>query len=59
MTAPKNAILGMDIEAAWKRFLTALPEKYKIATGEAILNACVFEVDDKTNKVIKIKRIMQ
>ena len=59
MTGPKNAILGMDIEAALKRFLTALPEKYKIATGECMLNACVFEIDDNTNKVIKIERITQ
>ena len=58
MTGPKNSILGMDIGAALKRFLTALPEKYKTATGEAILNGCVFEIDDNTNKVIKIYRII-
>ena len=57
MTGPKVSILGMDKEAALKRFLTALPEKYKIATGETMLNACIFEVDDNTNKVTKITRI--
>ena len=58
MTGPKKAILGMDINAALKRFLTALPEKYKIATGECMLNACIFEVDDNTNKVTRIERII-
>ena len=57
MTGPKDSIIGMEKDAALKRFLTALPEKYKIAQGEAMLNACVFEVNDVTNKVEKIKRI--
>ena len=34
-----------------------LPEKYKVANGEAMLNACIFKVDDNTNRVIEIKRI--
>ena len=57
MTGPKNSILGMDPDAALKRFLTSLPEKYKIATGETMLNACIFKVDDNTNKVTEITRI--
>ena len=57
MTGPKNAILGMDKEAALKRFLTALPEKYKIASGETMLNACIFEVEENANKVSRIERI--
>ncbi len=52
MTGPKNSVIGMDPKAALKRFLTALPEKYKIAEGEAIFNACVFEIDNN-NKVKK------
>ena len=59
MTGPKNSILGMDRDVALKRFLTALPEKYKIADGETMLNACVFKLDDNTNKVIQIERIVK
>lgn len=57
MTGPKNSVLGMDKDAALKRFLTALPEKYKIASGETMLNACVFKIDDNTNKITEIVRI--
>ena len=57
MTGPKNSVIGMDIAASIKRFETSLPEKYKIATGECKFNGCIFEVDDKTNKVIKIIRM--
>lgn len=57
MTGPKDSVIGMDKEVAFKRFLTGLPEKYKIADGEAILNAIVFEIDDNTNKVTKMLRL--
>ena len=58
MTGPKNSVIGMSIDSSIKRFETSLPEKYKIAEGECMLNAVVFEIDDKTNKAINIKRIV-
>lgn len=57
MTGPKDSVIGMDIKASLKRFETTLPEKYKLAEGESILNAVKFEIDDKTNQATKIKRI--
>ena len=57
MTGPKNSVIGMDVNVSFKRFETALPEKYKLADGECILNAVEFEVNDYTNKVTNIKRI--
>ena len=57
MTGPKNSVIGMDAQASIKRFVTTLPEKYKLAEGECILNAVVFNIDDETNKVTEVKRI--
>ena len=57
MTGPKNSVIGMDIEASLKRFITTLPEKYKIATGKNIFNGVIFEIDEKTNNVVNIRRI--
>ena len=57
MTGPRNSVIGMDVQASIKRFETTLPEKYKLAEGECILNAVIFDIDDKTNKVIEIKRL--
>ena len=57
MTGPKNSVIGMEISASIKRFETTLPERYKIATGEAMLNAVIFDVEDSNNKVKSIKRI--
>ena len=57
MTGVKNSALGMDVSVAIKRFETALPEKYKVATGEGMLNGVNFDIDDKTNKVKTITRV--
>lgn len=59
MTGPKHSVIGMDIEASLKRFETTLPERYKIATGECILNGVIFDVDLDNNKVKSIKRLNQ
>ena len=57
MTGPKYSVIGMDISASLKRFETSLPERYKIATGECILNAVAFDIDDTNNRVKDIKRL--
>lgn len=57
MTGPIESVIGMSIDASVKRFETSLPERYKIAEGETMLNGCIFEVDDTTNKAVNIKRI--
>ena len=57
MTGPKYSVIGMDIHASIKRFETTLPERYRIATGECILNGVIFDIDNETNKVKTIKRI--
>ena len=57
MTGPINSVIGMNILASIKRFETTLPERYKIADGDCMLNGVLFDIDDKNNIVKKIKRI--
>ncbi len=57
MTGPIDSVIGMSVEASVKRFETSLPEKYKIADGKTMLNGVIFQIDDNTNKVTKIKRV--
>ena len=57
MTGPKKSIIGMDVGVSLKRFETTLPERYKIATGESILNGIIIDVDDITNKAKNITRV--
>ncbi len=57
MTGPKHSVIGMDLEASIKRFVTTLPERYKIASGECIFNGVIFKINDQTNKVEEIKKV--
>jgi metallophosphoesterase (TIGR00282 family) len=58
MTGPKKSIIGMDVEVAIKRFLTSIPERYKVSTDKnAILNSCVITIDDNTGRALEIKRV--
>lgn len=47
----------MDTDASIKRFVTTLPERYKLANGKAFLNGCVFEVNDENCRTKDIYRI--
>ena len=57
MTGAKDSALGMDVAVALKRFETSLPERYKVASGEGMLNAVIYDIDELSNKVKMIKRI--
>lgn len=57
MTGPKKSVIGMDLNASIKRFLTSLPERYKLAEGECILNGCIFDINDENCRLININRI--
>ena len=57
MTGPKNSVIGMDIKVSIKRFVTSLPERYKLAEGKAILNGCIFEINDENCKTTNVHRI--
>ena len=59
MTGPIRSVIGMDVEVSIKRFETSLPEKYKVSEGKSKLCGCIFEIDDNTNKVKNITRIIK
>lgn len=57
MTGPIDSIIGMNKQAALKRFTTTLPERYKLAEGECKLNGCLFYINDENGRAEKIERI--
>ena len=58
MVGAENSILGMALDTVMKRFLTGRPSKFEVAEGDAIYCALLIETNDKTNKPIKIERIL-
>ena len=58
MTGPKKSVIGMDVEASIKRFVTTLPERYKVSNDkDVILTGCVLSINDETCRIEKISRI--
>lgn len=57
MTGPKKSVIGMDVGVSFKGFVTSLPERYKLADSEAMINGCVFKINDETNRTEEIIRI--
>jgi metallophosphoesterase (TIGR00282 family) len=57
MTGPQHSIIGMGLEPVLKKFTTQRPVRLDVASGTAILNGVVVEVDPQTGKAQHIKRI--
>jgi len=57
MTGPHDSIIGVEVEAALGRFLTALPRKFETATGNPRLNAVLVEADEATGRATDIERL--
>jgi 2',3'-cyclic-nucleotide 2'-phosphodiesterase len=57
MTGPHDSIIGVDIQAALGRFLTALPARFETATENPRLNAVIVEADEQTGLATDIERL--
>ena len=57
MTGTIESVIGMDTSVALKRFITSIPERYKLAEGRQMINACVIEINDENCRAENIYRI--
>jgi metallophosphoesterase (TIGR00282 family) len=57
MTGPHDSIIGVEIEPALNRFLTALPQKFETAAGNPRLNAVLVDADEQTGLATDIERL--
>ena len=57
MTGPHDSIIGVDIQAALGKFLTALPARFETATENPRLNAVIIEADEQTGLATDIERL--
>ena len=57
MTGPHDSIIGVEIEPALRKFLTALPAKFETATGNPRLHAVIVETNAQTGRAIDIERL--
>jgi len=57
MTGSQNGVIGTNLETIINKFLTSLPQKFEVAEGDEQLCGIEVEIDEKTGKCQKIKRI--
>jgi metallophosphoesterase (TIGR00282 family) len=57
MTGPKDSAIGRDLESVTSMILTGMPAKFKIATGNVMLEGVIIDIDRTTGKATGIKRI--
>jgi 2',3'-cyclic-nucleotide 2'-phosphodiesterase len=57
MTGGFESVIGMDREAALRRFLTGMPERLTPAAGDLRLNGAVLRIDPATGKAHSIERL--
>jgi metallophosphoesterase (TIGR00282 family) len=57
MTGPHDSIIGIETEAALSKFVSGLPSKFEVATGNPRLNAVVITADPATGRASAIDRL--
>ncbi|MDD5644811.1 MAG: TIGR00282 family metallophosphoesterase [bacterium] len=57
MTGPFESVLGRDIQAVLKRFITQTPSVFGVAEKNLKVCGAVFRIDEKTGKTVSVKRI--
>src|SRR3954454_1850169 len=57
MTGPHDSVIGVEIQAALGRFLTAMPARFETAEGNPRMNAVIIEADEETGRALEIERI--
>ena len=57
MCGPDHSILGRTKEPIIKRFLTGLPERFPVATGQVRLCGALVTIDPQTGCAVEIERV--
>lgn len=56
MCGARDSIIGDDVEAVLRRFLTQMPTRLPAAKGTAVINGIYVEADDTTQRATRIER---
>ena len=57
MVGPRDAVIGMDAEGSLRRFLTGIPQRFKVGTGVVTFNSVVVRISVTTGQAESIERV--
>ena len=59
MCGPRDSVIGVKRELVLDRFLTQMPTRFEVATGPALLQGALVDVDEGSGRATAIQRIQQ
>lgn len=59
MTGPHDSIIGVISEIALSQFLTGLPSRHEVASGDVRINGLLLDVDPKTGRALKVAAVQE
>ncbi|MBN1269512.1 MAG: TIGR00282 family metallophosphoesterase [Kiritimatiellae bacterium] len=59
MTGPKDSVLGRDVKSVLHKFITGMPAKFEVATGDVTFEGVLIEADTDTGRAKRIKRVRE
>lgn len=57
MTGPQDSVLGRDVDAVTRKFITGIPERFDVAEENPALEGAIIDVDVKTGRANNIEAI--
>jgi metallophosphoesterase (TIGR00282 family) len=58
-TGPHDGVIGRETEPVIKRFITQVPQRFEVATGNVMLQGAVVEIDEGSGRAVGIQRISE
>jgi metallophosphoesterase (TIGR00282 family) len=59
MCGPRDSVIGVKRQLVLERFLTQMPVRFEVATGPALLQGALVDVDETSGRARAITRIQQ
>lgn len=59
MTGPYDSVIGRNKDRIIERFLTGMPTRFELGTGDVQLHGAVVEIDAATGRAVRIERIQE
>jgi len=59
MCGPRDSVIGVKRELVIERFLTQMPARFEVASGPALLQGALIDVDETSGRARAISRVQQ
>lgn len=59
MCGPRDSVIGVKRDLVIQRFLTQMPTRFEVASGPALLQGAIVDVDEQSGRATAITRLQQ